>query len=179
RHGQVTEVDAVDLDAELTREQERSRARSAGDVKHVVTRPQLEGPGEAARQIEPTGVVAVAEDERNRVALVRARAAELERLGRGHRLRRAHRRFLPTFVASAGTWSDPSAAPLPLASPSASSLPCVFEPYFVVRSTGCSSSAFGTIVGTETPDSCSRTSSRYPTELYAQKGMTRPAGALS
>ena len=56
----------------------------------------------------------------------------------------------PTLVASAGTWSDPSASPLP----------CVFEPYFVVRSTGCSSSAFGTIVGTETPESCSRTSSR-------------------
>jgi hypothetical protein len=79
------------------------------------------------------------------------------------------------LVASADTCSDPSAAPFPSPPP----LPWVFEPYFVVRSTGCSSSAFGTIVGTATPESYSRTSSRYPTELYAQKGMRRPSGVIS
>ena len=60
RHRQITEVDAVDLGAELTCEQERGRTRPAGDVQHAVAGPQLQGSGEPARQIEPARVIAVA-----------------------------------------------------------------------------------------------------------------------
>jgi hypothetical protein len=45
RNGDVAQVDAVDLDAELGREQERGRARSAGDIEHAVARAQPEGTG--------------------------------------------------------------------------------------------------------------------------------------
>src|SRR5918994_1994226 len=104
---------------------------------------------------------AVAEQEPRRRRAVRRRAAELDLLGR----ERHGSSRLPTFVALACRCQPFVAA--------------VFDPNRV----GCSSArigvAFGTTGSTSTPDSCARTCSRYPTELYAQNGIRRPSGTIS
>src|SRR2546426_804768 len=118
--GRSPEVDPVDVDAELLGEQAGGGSRPAGDVEDHLTRSQLEGPGQAAGEGEPAGVVALPEEQCDRVRLIGGGTTGFEGLGSSgaNEVRFGHRRPSPTLVLS----RDAGRAPLPL--PSAT----VFEP---------------------------------------------------
>jgi hypothetical protein len=71
------QVDADRLRSELTREQERGRARAAGDVDHPLSRCELGKLGEAQRQALAAGMQLPVEQPVCGVALVEPGAAAL------------------------------------------------------------------------------------------------------
>ncbi len=156
---ELAEIDPVDLHVEFGREQEGGGPGSARDVEDGLTGGQADAAGEVPGELETAGVVAVAEDQRDGVLLVGDRAAGLDLLRRhlrdGRRRGGVRHSFLPMLVVLISTLTWVSPFPFPPFSDV-----YVFDPYTVGVRIDWSSSAFGTIVGTCAPLSCSRTCSR-------------------